>query len=223
MIKIFFHICTITIYEELVKYYLDTLIKSKILEDENFYNMNVCIVGDYYDNVIDIFNSMVSAEIMNKIIFHKDKNDGSESPTFNIMYSDIISDDREFYILYLHSKGVTRVIDGKILPSVQDWIDLMTYFNITKYKDCIKKLQNGYNAIGVHLRPKTETHPIHFGGNFWWTTSLYMKLREKPLINTDRFYYEFWLCNDERAKPYSFHDMTVNPYDERYPKEKYET
>ena len=76
----------------------------------------------------------------------------------------IKSDDK---FLYLHSKGITKQNN----QYVTDWRNVMEYFLIYKFKDCLRELDN-YDTVGINY-----INPLHYSGNFWWTKgSYYMKL-----------------------------------------------
>ena len=71
--------------------------------------------------------------------------------------------------LYLHSKGITKQNN----QYVTDWRNVMEYFLIFKFKDCLKELDN-YDTVGIN-----HINPIHYSGNFWWTKgSYYMTLAD---------------------------------------------
>jgi hypothetical protein len=71
---------------------------------------------------------------------------------------------KDFYFLYLHSKGVTR----KGAPVYKKWRDMMLYYTCSYLPICVRMLENGANAVGCVLLQ----HPApHFSGNFWWSSS----------------------------------------------------
>ena len=117
-------------------------------------------------------------------------------------------------LLYIHTKGISLTFT----PMIDDWINLLIYFNIDKHDICIKELDN-FDCIGCNYLLKPENH---FSGNFWWSKTDYIcKLdRIDQLI---RHYAEFWLCSNKYAKIKSLHNSNVNHYKERYPPENYIT
>lgn len=73
-------------------------------------------------------------------------------------------------LLYFHSKGITKENN----QYVTDWRNVMEYFLIYKYKECLKELDN-YDTVGINYIPH-----IHYSGNFWWTKgSYYLKLADQ--------------------------------------------
>jgi hypothetical protein len=68
--------------------------------------------------------------------------------------------------LYIHSKGVTKQNN----QYVTDWRNVMEYFLIYNYKNCLKELDE-YDTVGINH------YGNHYSGNFWWTKgSYYLKL-----------------------------------------------
>jgi len=126
----------------------------------------------------------------------------------------------ESYILYLHSKGATKQNN----PNVKAWVDYMEYFLIEKYHLCLEELKN-YDTVGVDYLPAPMKH---FSGNFWWSTSNYIKQRynfTESLNNSEeikhpRWYCEFWLLDNKNVKIKTLHqsnmDLYVNEYKETF-------
>ena len=57
----------------------------------------------------------------------------------------------DFYVLYLHSKGVKRI---KELPrqnkNIEDWVDLMLWFNVYNFEYALERLKE-FDAVGVNI------------------------------------------------------------------------
>lgn len=87
-------------------------------------------------------------------------------------------------ILYTHTKG------SHALSGLNDaWRRAMTYWNVTRWRDAIKALQNTdvYGAGWV-----TDGGTSFFAGNFWWATAAY--LRDLPPVETEsRYHSEIWI------------------------------
>jgi hypothetical protein len=72
-------------------------------------------------------------------------------------------------ILYIHSKGITKQNN----QYVTDWRNVMEYFLIYNFNECLKELDN-YDTVGINY-----IKSLHYSGNFWWTNaSYYMKLSD---------------------------------------------
>lgn len=82
--------------------------------------------------------------------------------------------EEEFYALYIHNKGAfTRTVGN------YNWRKYMEYFCIEKWRECVEKLDEGYDLVGAAYTDNTEefnpniTH--YFAGNFFWAKSSYIK------------------------------------------------
>lgn len=85
-------------------------------------------------------------------------------------------------VLFLHNKGITHVervlktghVD--IYANVQAWRHLLSHFNIQRFRDCIRGLDN-HDAVGCGL----AVIPYKFfSGNIWWSRSDYIKTLPDP-------------------------------------------
>lgn len=116
--------------------------------------------------------------------------------------------ENEAYILYIHTKGVRNAGNKKV---VESWRNMMEYFLIDKYEECIKYLYLydtlGNNIVNLHCYNKDDVclnnlHTYHYSGNFWWSKKSYIdKLNFIELdlthnsINT-RFKAENWILSN---------------------------
>ena len=132
------------------------------------------------------------------------------------------------YILYFHTKGITK----NTQPST-DWRKYMEYFVLENWKDCVQKLDEGYDCCGVMWNKDTPIgyHP-HFSGTFWWANTNYINtLDHSYLFNENREDREFWIGTNPKAKVFEFHNSNYNTkerllagqghYDVPYPEDKY--
>lgn len=120
-------------------------------------------------------------------------------------------------MLYLHTKGVTHDPNN---PRILSWTNLMEYFNIIKWKDCIEKLDT-FDTCGVNLKYSPvpgmiHDTPQHYHGNFWWANSEYVKKLNKVEYG-DRMNAEFWIANNEFCNPSSLHNSLLDHYQSDYP------
>ena len=116
-----------------------------------------------------------------------------------------ISETKNFYCYYFHTKGVSiseqtknyyRVNDLTNLKSnVESWREYMEYFLIDLYKKNIDFLSKDNDSVGVQLVQTPKSTHQHYSGNFWWTKSSYIK--KLPNINSLRLNHrwdaEFWI------------------------------
>lgn len=128
---------------------------------------------------------------------------------------------QNYYVFYIHTKGVSR----PNFKPIEDWRECMLYFNVDNWKECVEKLDEGFDAVGINHIPT----PIpHFQGNFWWTKATHItqlgNLKDVSWIlevnQTERHKAEFWLLSKE-AKVYEFYNHHINPYVLENPKENY--
>lgn len=133
------------------------------------------------------------------------------------------------YVLYFHTKGIS-----KLSPATEDWRRYMEYFVIEKWKDCINKLNEGFDCCGVLWNTDTPIGVFpHFSGNMWWANTNYINTLNHSYLDLDwRYYREFWIGSNLNAKVYEFHNSGLNDewsliagkghYDVLYPKSNYE-
>ena len=145
-----------------------------------------------------------------------------EIPTINklIEFSML---NKNINVLYLHTKGILHKNKG-----VDDWIDLMLYFNVTCHQNALNKLKDvdtvgcNYNdfSFDYHEDGSTTPAPPHFSGNFWWAQSNY--LSSLPFIENQckRNESEYHLFKNN-PNYYSLHNSEVNHYHQMYPRENY--
>jgi hypothetical protein len=123
----------------------------------------------------------------------------------------------EYKILYIHTKGASNYT-----KNVNDWRNMMNYFCIEEWRDCVKLL-NEYDAVGCNILTDAavDIAQPHFSGNFWWANAEYIsKLDYSYLNHPNRLAREFWIGTGN-GNMYEIHNSGVNHYDERYPREMY--
>jgi hypothetical protein len=145
-----------------------------------------------------------------KIIFCKNSSE-YERPTLLHMRKHA---NPNYLYYYLHSKGISRF--GTIYEkNVIDWIYLMVYWNINKWKIAIEML-NKYDTYGCN---KINFPHVHYSGNFWWSTGKYIKSLPE-YIDNDYLSPEMWIGKKEN-KMFSIYNSNLNHYYNPIIKEKY--
>ena len=206
----FIHSCTIDNNVSILKYLLNNLISSKLIN-----KLDLIVINNVGDN-ISILDLGVLNEYVEKIhlINYSSNPLFFEIPTINLIHS-FSQFNPNVKLLYLHTKG-SSYKDLNLV--ISDWINLMIYFNIEKHELCLKEL-NDFDCVGCNYLLHPEEH---FSGNFWWSKTDYIcKLdRIEQLIKHKT---EFWLCgnNSKYPKVKSFHNSNINHFKERYPPENY--
>lgn len=169
-----------------------------------------------------------------KLIFENQDISKCEFPTLNKIWID--SQNEDMIVLYLHTKGVTKPGNQMI----KDWTDYLMHFNILKWQDRFFELENndctgvnlGGNSEDIKDNPSTWGYgkaPLHYSGNFWWSTSSHIKKLPEPYKWVPDSNYlkwrvmaEMWLCQIEDAKYNCAWKSNVNHYLDPYPKKIYD-
>jgi len=176
-------------------------------------NGNFNEVGDY-----------VKGKTKNNVLFlaKNSYHEEFEFPTINLLKSDC--ENQNIKALYVMSKSATT----PFTQQQKDHIDVMSYFNITQYENCLKLLDE-YDAVGVDYHSSPYKH---FSGNFFWTKSEHVKKlpylfwepwREHAPLGEERHAAEAWVCKPE-GKYYSLHNTNIPVFERHiheYPSSKY--
>ena len=199
----FIHSCTInnniSILEKLIN----------IIKESNLINeLDIIVINNIGNKIDNNFNN-------NKIYIINYSEDISlfEIPTINLIYS------FSYYhsnvkLLYLHTKGISYN-DSYIKQNIIDWTDMMLYFLITEYKNCIYLL-NFYNTAGCNYSKEPK---YHYSGNFWWANTDYIKTLYK-IKSGIRHDAEWWILSNN-PKYYILHNSNINHYESNYPSNNY--
>jgi hypothetical protein len=158
-----------------------------------------------------------------------------EFPILEMIWQDSKNSVEDFYVLYLHTKGVSFPNSQPVI----DWTNYLSYFNIDKWKDRIIDLSvhdcSGVNLAGnpadIKEHPSTWGHnsiPLHYSGNFWWSKASHIKKLPNPVdwVPDDnyikwRHMAEMWVCQIEEASYANAWQSNVNHYFTEYPSNFY--
>jgi hypothetical protein len=90
-----------------------------------------------------------------------------------------VKDNPGYNVLYFHSKGATHppLAQDPIGTITANWRACMMRNMITNWRQCVRDLDSGYDAVGCHWMTGEKTPPGQsiFAGNFWWATSDYLR------------------------------------------------
>jgi len=221
-IIIYFHICLINNWKNIVTIYFNKLLESGLLDE--CYEFRVSILGNNPENVIKIIEHPKL-----RIIFHSTEITLYERPCLNHIKSSSLNDD--FIVFYLHSKGVSnKNINNS--DYILDWSNMMLYFLVERWKQFIKLLDNQV-ALGVNCRNVTDKVELsrnssytlkskstwHFSGNFWWANSKYVATLPDNIGNK-YLDPELWIGQGYGLLINLF-ESNINHYKERFPKIMY--
>ena len=76
-----------------------------------------------------------------------------------------------FYAYYIHVKGASTADHENKNPAYW-WKEYMEHYVVTRWRDCVARLDAGFDTCGVEWR---DLPAPHYSGNFWWATSAYLK------------------------------------------------
>jgi hypothetical protein len=114
-----------------------------------------------------------------------------ENETLSRLSKDCKNVTEETYVMYIHTKGVTR--DPNVYPGVNSWVDAILD-GLTMYRHvCWNKLKYT-DAVGSYVRG--IPFPYHFSGNFWWSKSSHIASLN-PITTNDFSSAEMWIIGSQ--------------------------
>lgn len=150
----------------------------QIKKDTSFY-----VEKNYTEVVLDYLTSHYPfAEIIDMRDI-QEKPNIFEGHTLKEVYIHSLKNDG--YVLYFHNKGISSTFYNTWAVFGEDdkWRRYMQNHCINRWKECIEKLDEGFDAVGANYYK--DFYP--FAGNFWWATTDHIKKLEDPL-NADKYY-----------------------------------
>lgn len=160
-----------------------------------------------------------------EIVVYPDNKELRDTLTWIKNYS---ANNPEDYILFFHTKGITHNN-----TAINDWRHYMEYFVLDQWKDCIKKLDEGFDCCGVLWNRKTPIGEYpHFSGAFYWAKASYINTLKHDYITSPwRYHMEFWIGSNPDVRCFEFHNSGYNTterliagqghYDVVYPEKNY--
>ncbi len=100
------------------------------------------------------------------------------------------------FVLYCHNKGAMHT--G---VNADTWRRAMTFYNIYEFRECVQKMQCGYETVGIHWLTKelyANVDRPFYGGNFWWARTDYSTCLPRPKLNS-RYDAENWISSHETS------------------------
>jgi|GEM_PF-2559026 len=210
-IFIYFHICLIGEWREVVGAILATISRSGL--GSITAGLRVGVLGPASEK------AELARYLENwphEILFHSTTINECERPTLMRLASDAKTE--SFYALYLHSKGVTKPRDTKLFDCVMDWTNYLLYWLVEHHGLCIVKLLEGYRAVGCR---QERSH--RFSGHFWWASSEHLQNCVIPGESYQDQEYFLGLESPEEKNFCCIHSPPSDHffYKERFPREKY--
>ena len=119
--------------------------------------------------------------------------------------------------LYFHTKGVfnkyknfeTKEIDESKIESLNSWVEMLEYFTIDRWQDCVDKLSE-------HELTGMISYHGWWWGNFWWAASSYISncVDYGDGGGRDRWCSEAWLHetneNRDNVKRFEFYPVLID-------------
>ena len=195
-IYIYIHICTKNTWESVLDKLIKNILNSKLYDIVT--KIKCFVLGN-----LDIIPECLRYK---KIEIRKIDQDYSlyERFTLRNLYDDSLKED--FYVLYLHTKGITKPNSYPVI----DWVNYLIYFNMYKHKDAIDNLSY-YDTVGVNLQDGP-----HYSGNFWWSKSSHIRKLNRE-IGINYVAPEFWVTSIKNNVRYlGLWLSRVNHYERRY-------
>jgi hypothetical protein len=185
-IYLFFHICCIGDYNEIVHAIVSSLLKAGL------YEKSVKIFYTILGNPSEIFIKWLESFSKLECIYKSADIREVEYPT--LYYLQEFCKKHDVYVMYFHTKGVSNSRDkNKIV-----WREHLVQKTIYEYEKCISFLNKGCHVAGCGWKEHPYHHSVithydvwthsHFSGNFWWAQSYY--IRSLPDIRLARSNYK---------------------------------
>lgn len=193
---IFYHVHKAPGWEALVKEQLHKIVSSGLYAACR--NLIICTSGSN-DDVSWIKRNYPKVELLRDSV-----ENNFELPTIIALKAYCSQLSGKEAILYIHTKGVTKLLS----EPVRNWRLLMEHYLIDNWKDCLCRVADGYDCVGVILRSR----PVkHFSGNFWWANSGYINKLEGLTLQSDRMAPEFWLASG-KGRFLSLYNTPIDTY-----------
>ena len=202
---------------------IESIVRSGLYDEIDA--LYICNIGLVLDSKNHIFLDKDKIRIYN---LSPDTNE-YEAITLNLIH-EYCKVNKKTKLLYLHTKGLFTTSN----ECVNDWIKLMLYFNVERYKVCISELDT-VDCVGVNWLGN------HYSGNFWWANTTHILSRK--LITSDKLDIahkmkaEYFLCDSatryeevgskiyykslDEQKIVSLHQSNINHFHSLYPSKLY--
>jgi hypothetical protein len=176
---VYYHVCLINRWKEIVVEQLYALQQSLLLDN------STVRIGIYYEDETSLADFKDLLQYYNyenriEILFERINDRHVEMTTTERMKQDCDKLTEEeaanTIVLFMHSKGVKYTQPPQAI-SVKLWRNYLEYFTITKWRDCEGILKQNFRSCGVEWRESMDGH--YSGAFFWMQASL---IREIPEV-----------------------------------------
>lgn len=231
-ILIFSHNYLVGEWETIVTEQLQLLLDTKLYQAST--KIHYCVFA-YENNAYRKFiNLVIQHDPLNKIQIIRHEENKFEFLTLKLLQDTIKQYNKEAYVLYYHTKGLTSVqnhykeIDinqtisaSTILQNATNWRKCMEYFNIEKWPNCTQAL-DVYDTVGTLYVSNGHPWNNFYSGNFWWTKTSYIKKLPDINVNCDaRIEAELWIGKTQHYWFNFFSNKGENVYLDNYDPKDY--
>lgn len=211
---IVYHIFCVGEYKKIVSDQIRRLKDSGLYDWCDILEVSCIDTENKFEEIDNIFSGMTKVNII--------KTNKNQYEYLGIKKAWDISQEFDGEILYFHSKGVsnqysdirTRSVSEWKKHSIELWKEMLEYFTIDNYEECLNHLKNK-DICGVTCTDNW------FWGNFWWCNLSYLRENVEPDISRDRWYYEDWLTRGRIFSYHEFYHYNYNSYFTQLPEEIY--
>lgn len=198
-VHVYYHVCLINDGIIIAIEQMHLMAISGLIKNAESINIGIKFdksMSDHLDHFIKIVDTYNIHNNIN-ILYQKENslnNDGEISTAIYLKeFANSLSYEDDCYILYFHTKGVSRY-GTKMEKPVRYWRNFMEYHIINNWRDCCNKLDQGYESCGssvcsMNLMDQCNnkykyvndnTNRYYYPGTFFWiNTSLIKKIPEK--------------------------------------------
>lgn len=228
-IVIFWHICELNNWKEVVEDQYGKLLSSGLLDRCS--DVYVTFLGSYESNIDWLVSKNAKINLKN----YSDNLAHFERLCLNDLGS--WSKENDSLVFYFHTKGVSKIQQKE---NVWAWRNMLEHFLINDHGECISFLEQ-YDTVGGNLcdigndmhdgsplQIAKETHKMHYSGNFWWSKTEYLSrlppIPESIPLEKD---VNYWICERWILQPYPDFNHKVlftterNHYYDKQPESNY--
>lgn len=173
----------------------------------------ICIVVCCEDNsLIERVIKLINDKLDNKLCYELDIKQENYYEYYGIekVYS-LSLKEPESYFLYFHSKGM---FNGGNIDNRHKYEITLTKRTIYNYKEVIELFENNPNIMKIGLFPSSMHNQNFIWFNYYYARGKYLITCDKPIITTDRFYYERWSesGNNNLGLVYNLYEKNYKKY-----------
>jgi len=215
MIYGFMHVYTVNNWEEIVS------VQIQKMKDSNLWAWMECL----FVGIIGEPKTQIQFDPKIEILYQINKPELEQSLTLSFLRMFAMTNHSD--VFYVHTKGVSH-FNSK--PQA-DWRAMMEYFILTKFSKCQMELERadvvgvnwhlgeGYMGASAKKAGGIEVTP-HFSGNFWWSTTEYIRKLPPLYPLNSKYQCEFWIGKGKPIVAEMWHSG-VHHHRSPYPESQY--